>query len=54
MLQGMLGPFNGIAWPWYVLIGTVITVGTGTISSLFGPARVVGAGPEAARPERVP
>jgi Na+/proline symporter len=53
-LAGPLGPLTGIAWPWYVLIGTVITVGVGSLSSLFGPPRVVGAGPEAARPERVP
>ncbi|MBM3906966.1 MAG: sodium:solute symporter [Gemmatimonadetes bacterium] len=31
-----LGPFADVAWPWYVLIGTTITVAAGSISSLFG------------------
>ena len=52
-LSGPLAPVTGIAWPWYVLIGTTITVGLGTLASFFGPPRVVGAGPEAARAERV-
>lgn len=39
-LAGALGPFAQIAWPWYVLIGTSITVGVGVASSL------VGSGPE--------
>jgi Na+/proline symporter len=30
----VLGPFAGIAWPWYVLIGTTITLFTGTLSAL--------------------
>jgi hypothetical protein len=41
-LASTLGPLGNIAWPWYVLIGTTITVTAGTISSLFGarePAR---------------
>jgi SSS family transporter len=37
-LSGALGPFVGIAWPWYVLIGTVITVTTGVLVS-FLPRR---------------
>jgi len=32
-LTGALTPFLGIAWPWYVLIGTTITVTTGVLSS---------------------
>jgi solute:Na+ symporter, SSS family len=31
-----LTPFVGIAWPWYVLIGTSITFAVGVISSMFG------------------
>jgi len=33
-LQDQLGSLEGIAWPWYVLIGTTITVATGWLSSL--------------------
>jgi SSS family solute:Na+ symporter len=33
-LSGMLGPYAGIAWPWYVLIGTTITLTVGSLSSL--------------------
>jgi len=29
---------RGIAWPWFVLIGTTLTFGTGLISSLFSSA----------------
>lgn len=29
----LLHPFESIAWPWYVLIGTFVTVLTGTVSS---------------------
>lgn len=32
-LASTLGPLANIAWPWYVLIGTTITVGTGFVSS---------------------
>ncbi|MBA4071566.1 MAG: sodium:solute symporter [Gemmatimonas sp.] len=32
-LASTLGPLANIAWPWYVLIGTTITVGSGFISS---------------------
>jgi SSS family transporter len=31
-----LAPLVGIAFPWYVLIGVTITVGTGVLSSLIG------------------
>ena len=34
-LESPLRPLTGIAWPWYVLIGTSITLLTGMISSLF-------------------
>jgi solute:Na+ symporter, SSS family len=45
-LEPVLGPFAKIAWPWYVLIGTTITLTVGVLSSLVGgsaasaPARV--------------
>ena len=44
-LAGPLAPFTGIAWPWFVLIGTAITLATGILSSLThaAPAR----GPQA-------
>jgi solute:Na+ symporter, SSS family len=32
-----LGPFATIAWPWYVLIGTAITLAVGMLSSLTHP-----------------
>jgi len=38
---GFLAPIVGIAWPWYVLIGTTITFATGWTTSLFfAPATV--------------
>jgi SSS family solute:Na+ symporter len=40
-LSGMLpflAPLGTIAWPWYVLIGTSITILVGIISSMFSPA----------------
>lgn len=40
----VLHPFESIAWPWYVLIGTTVTVLTGTLSALMmqpGSARPV-------------
>lgn len=37
-LASALGPFARIAWPWYVLIGTSITVLVGMLSSLTHPA----------------
>jgi len=39
-LAPALAPFAGIAWPWYVLIGTTLTMTAGALSSLFHPARV--------------
>ena len=35
-LSGALGPVSRIAWPWYVLIGTSITMIVGILSSLIG------------------
>lgn len=37
-LEGALSPFIGIAWPWYVLIGTTITMAAGVISSFTHPS----------------
>jgi len=37
-LASALGPFATIAWPWYVLIGTVITLLVGILSSYTHPA----------------
>jgi Na+/proline symporter len=34
-LAPALRPFESVAWPWYVLIGTVVTVLTGTVSSMM-------------------
>ena len=40
---GALQPVSTIAWPWYVLIGTSITLFTGMLSSLtHGTARAPG------------
>ena len=36
-LEPMLRPFTGIAWPWYVLIGTTITMTVGILSSFTHP-----------------
>jgi solute:Na+ symporter, SSS family len=36
-LASTLAPFAGIAWPWYVLIGTAITLLVGILSSLTHP-----------------
>src|SRR6476646_1632942 len=44
-LAPALGPFAAIAWPWYVFIGTVITLLVGILSSYTHPA-------PAATPER--
>jgi Na+/proline symporter len=33
-LHGVLGPFVNVAWPWYVLIGTTITLAVGSLSAL--------------------
>ncbi|HEX5436399.1 MAG TPA: sodium:solute symporter [Gemmatimonadaceae bacterium] len=32
-LGGVLGPVSHVAWPWYVLIGTIITMAAGILSS---------------------
>ena len=37
-MAAALGPFARIAWPWYVLIGTSITMIVGIISSLLRPS----------------
>lgn len=37
-LAPALAPFASIAWPWYVLIGTVITIAAGILSSYTHPA----------------
>ena len=44
-IAGVLAPFAGIAWPWYVLIGTTITVATGVASSFthHAPGKNAGA-----------
>jgi Na+/proline symporter len=36
-LESTLGPFARIAWPWYVLIGTSITMLVGVVASLLLP-----------------
>jgi SSS family solute:Na+ symporter len=36
-LAGTLAPFGNIAWPWYVFIGTTITLLVGTLSSFTHP-----------------
>ena len=36
-MASTLGPFATIAWPWYVLIGTAITLAVGMLSSLTHP-----------------
>jgi hypothetical protein len=33
------GPFDALAWPWYVPLGTVITLTVGWTSSRLGGAR---------------
>lgn len=40
-LAGVLTPFIGIAWPWFVLIGTTITLVVGILSSFTHPAPTV-------------
>jgi Na+/proline symporter len=39
ILAEALGPFTRIAWPWYVLIGTSITMLVGMTTSLLRPSR---------------
>ena len=41
-LAGALGPFANVAWPWYVLIGTTITMCAGTLSSFVRPRPTAG------------
>jgi hypothetical protein len=41
-LAESLGPLTRIAWPWYVLIGTSITMLVGMTTSLLLPSRAVG------------
>ena len=36
-MANALGPFARIAWPWYVLIGTTITMIVGITSSFLLP-----------------
>jgi Na+/proline symporter len=36
-LAGILAPMGRIAWPWYVLIGTTITLAVGVLSSFTHP-----------------
>jgi solute:Na+ symporter, SSS family len=53
-LAGSLAPFASIAWPWYVLIGTTITLAVGITASLTHPApatapRTAGANAEVGR-----
>jgi solute:Na+ symporter, SSS family len=40
-LASTLGPFGSIAWPWYVLIGTAITLIVGILLSLTHPMPAV-------------
>jgi SSS family solute:Na+ symporter len=47
-LQPILGRFVGIAWPWYVLIGTTITFAVGALTSLLPGGRA----PEVAAQQR--
>ncbi|MDF1501963.1 sodium:solute symporter [Roseisolibacter sp. H3M3-2] len=47
-LSGALTPLSKIAWPWYVLIGTTITLAAGILSSFTHPAPAEGA-PAASR-----
>jgi SSS family transporter len=48
-LADPLTPFASIAWPWYVLIGTSITMATGMLSSLTHAAPAAVAQPSGAR-----
>jgi hypothetical protein len=42
-LADVLAPVRGVAWPWFVLIGTSLTFATGFLSSRFSPAPAQGA-----------
>ncbi len=48
-LASTLAPFAAIAWPWYVLIGTTITMVVGMISSMVRPSPSPVAAPSSAR-----
>jgi len=48
-LADPLAPFASIAWPWYVLIGTSITMATGMLSSLTHAAPAAIAQPSGAQ-----
>ncbi len=37
-VEPVLAPVRGVAWPWFVLIGTSLTFATGFLSSLFSSA----------------
>lgn len=47
-LAGILDPLATIAWPWYVLIGTSITLAVGIVSSFTHPAPTLPRAAEAA------
>ncbi len=47
-LEGALAPFVGIAWPWFVLIGTSITLTAGILSSFTHAAPVRAPRPDVA------
>ena len=51
-LAGPLGPVSRIAWPWYVLIGTLITLAVGILSSLTHPAPAAVPEPYSYDPDR--
>ncbi len=42
-LAPVLAPVRGVAWPWFVLIGTSLTFATGLLSSRFSSAPPTGA-----------
>jgi Na+/proline symporter len=44
-LAAALGPVARVAWPWYVLIGTAITLTVGVLSSFTHPAPEAAAEP---------
>lgn len=48
-VAGGLAPLGRVAWPWYVLIGTTITVTAGILSSLSHPSPVASATGESHR-----
>lgn len=48
-LMPFLEPLGNIAWPWYVLIGTTITLAVGIVSSLIGGVPGTGTAPVSRR-----